>query len=227
MKLNKNIKHQPKNKNNDEIKEMRQLLKNGRLFYVENDDYKHADAVSNLEYYGITVLKVDYLRAKVMKYLKVPHISQATENVNRQYCFLNVGCKNKKEERVIQLLNKIMLEMSLPSNLFRLADITEMIQVEILGKILSKEKVVPNAVFEKNVNGCKILLNRKMLKGYPLNTNSKLGTVKDLKLLGRIAQTVAHELAHMLKDTVDNTTEHFNAQNQIYLKIQEVINTVF
>jgi len=54
-----------------------------------------------------------------------------------------------------------------------------------------------------------------------------LGTVKDLKLLGRIAQTVAHELAHMLKDTVDNTTEHFNAQNQIYLKIQEVINTVF
>ena len=226
VRFSRNTRKQPNNDNN-EIKEIRRLLKKGRLFYVEADESKYDDDVANLEYYGLTVLKVDYLRAKVMEYLKVPHVSEASKNVVRHYCFSNVGCKNKKEERVIQLLNKIMLGMNLPSNLFHLADITEIVRVEILGKVLSKEKVVTNAVFEKDVNGYKILLNRKMLKGYPLNVNSKLGTAKDLKLLGRISVTVAHELAHMLKDTVDNTLEHYKAQDQLYMKIQEIINKVF
>ena len=163
VRFSRNTRKQPNNDNN-EIKEIRRLLKKGRLFYVEADESKYDDDVANLEYYGLTVLKVDYLRAKVMEYLKVPHVSEASKNVVRHYCFSNVGCKNKKEERVIQLLNKIMLGMNLPSNLFHLADITEIVRVEILGKVLSKEKVVPNAVFEKDFNGYRILLNRKMLK---------------------------------------------------------------
>lgn len=225
--FSKSTRKQAQKNDNNEIKEIRRLLKKGRLFYVEADESKYDDDIANLEYYGLTVLKVDYLRAKVMQYLKVPHVSEASKNVIRHYCFSNIGPKNKKEERVLQLLNKIMLEMSLPSNLFHLANITETVRVKVLGRTLSREKNIPNAVFERDVNGCKILVNRKMLKGYPLNINSKLGTAKDLKILGRISQTVAHELAHMLKDTVDNTVEHFNAQDQIYLRIQEAINKVF
>jgi Zn-dependent peptidase ImmA (M78 family) len=44
-------------------------------------------------------------------------------------------------------------------------------------------------------------------------------TVHDYRVLMQVMQTVAHELAHLLFLTEDNSKEHSDAESQIYKEI--------
>jgi Zn-dependent peptidase ImmA (M78 family) len=59
------------------------------------------------------------------------------------------------------------------------------------------------------------------LKNYAISSGEHIG-VNELKALLNAIPTIAHELAHFLYDTTDNTVEHYKAIESLQQKIAKL-----
>jgi hypothetical protein len=147
----------------------------------------------------------------------VPHVSDLIKNIRKEYFYTNIGAKTLKERRVLFLLSLIEKHYHLPET-FNIASLS----MKIVGNINGRELKSPQNIVGGVCQNQKIYLDRKLLKLADFTVKSwnanHIG-VEDIRLILRNADTICHELAHLLYQTDDNTLAHMQAQAQIAREI--------
>jgi hypothetical protein len=203
---------------------IRNIKSKKNVVWVEknNADLKQS-LISKYEYYKIfTFVSPHVLYDKALKFLGIPHIDSVEyDAISKDYSVTRIGSLNKKEERVMEILSYIEHKMNLPRT-FYISDIKCTMTVSLHNAKLHKEQLP----VEGYAKGQEIHLNRKSL-GFGKINSILLGreslSIHDLKFLLSNLELIAHELAHVVYGTEDNTIAHLEAQNQIQKQIADII----
>lgn len=213
----------------DKLSVFKKMLKKIKkiAWVLDSDRLKYQSEISQAEYMGIKVINVpNVLYAKLMEKYSIMNISQIKDCYKESFDFKEIKLKNKKEERFIENLIPICKHYNLPLNTFLIGKIDTVETIEYEGKVISKEKkvstkekVYTNAVCK---DGKFIVLDRRFidLSRFSLSKGVPFG-INDLKSVMASLKTIAHELAHLLYNTEDNTVNHYNVEDKIY---KEVLN---
>lgn len=187
----------------------------------EADDY--SDEISLAEYCKLRVYKAkNLLEENTLKEYGKLNIKELKDSLVETYETKNIGIKNKKEEAFIKLLMPICQKYGLHMNIFSIANLSCKTELKIDGKIVYK-KNEKNSKTELYVNavcsGNSILFDRNYLNLSRFSI--KLGSFgsNEMSILMFVLKTVAHELAHFMYNTVDNTLYHYQMENEIYNEI--------
>ena len=193
------------------------------VWLYEKDVNSYSEEISLARYCNLKVCTIkNILQEEVMKKYKKLHISDLKESLIEEFDTRNIGIKNKKEENFIKLLIPICKKYGIPSNTFSIANLSTTIKLNINDKLVykrqnknSKDKVYTCAI----CTGTSILLDRNYLSLSKFSISSgKLG-VPELSLIMLVSRTIAHELAHYLYNTIDNTLNHYKIEDKIHKEI--------
>jgi hypothetical protein len=197
----------------------KKLKKKKNLVYVPAEDAEaYAEVKATAEYAGLKVLVApNSLYEKAFLAYGIPHIDAVVDGLQETHSFRNEKLKNKSEELFVQSLGLIMQKYQLPSDTFRIADISKEVCFFVDGKKRFIKKFKNNN--EKiNIYGCTdgfcIFLDRKLLNlsAKSLHHAYDMNAVKTVL---RVSNTIAHELAHYRYGTIDNTVRHYEAITQL------------
>ncbi|AMN31348.1 ATP-binding protein [Clostridium perfringens] len=199
-----------------------------KVFWVSaNEVDKFNTEIALAEYYGIEVIKSkNVLYDKFFESKGLPEISEIRDILKFEHKFDNLGSKNNKESNFLLLLDAVRIKYNLKENVFNLADISCVVNYKQDGEY-KKIKTLKNTTKKIEVYGCKfrdeIILDRKAisLKDFNLNIspqNYKLG-VHEYRCIMNVVDTLAHELAHYIYNTSDNTNNHFKIENRLRKEI--------
>lgn len=207
------------------------LKKNKACMWVKSEEIdEYINFVSLAEYNGIKVLKAkNNLFVKYFESKGVPHVSEVNNLVISDDTINNMYCKTLKEEMFILLLEPIRKHFDLPKNIFKLGDITSKIYIDINGRKVKTQSIknTPNNIEIFGLRyGEFIILDRKAMNLKKFNisidkNNFSIGK-NEFKCLMNNIDTIAHELAHYLYGTVDNTTNHYKAETALRKEITEI-----
>lgn len=210
-------------------KEFKNYMKNkNKIAWVLKEDVDtYSEEIAQAEYAKIKVIKVEnILYANIFKKHKKMHISEFKDCFKETFTFKNIQLKNYKEERVIQNLIPICKKYNLPLNTFVIGNIEVNSKLEYNGKILFSERSKNTKdsikVYAVEDNGL-IILDRTALNlsRFKLSKEGPFG-INDLKCIFSIINTIAHELAHLLYGTNDNTINHYKTETVIQKEIIEL-----
>lgn len=209
---------------------LKNLIKsNKNLVWVNaRETSTYIDIINLAEYYGLFVftaknkLQENYLESK-----NILHIKNLNSYVKKQHKTTNCNPKNKKEELFLNLLEPIEKEYKLQKNIFQIGDLSMSINVTYDGKELlnkSSERKGEKFKIEGLCTGNAIILDRKALnlKSFKISErkSNKFGRHELMAIMCNL-NTIAHELAHYLYHTNDNTKEHFERERIIS---EEILN---
>lgn len=201
--------------------------KNKIAWVLKEDVDTYSEEIAQAEYAKIKVIKVEnILYANIFKKHKKMHISEFKDCFKETFTFKNIQLRNSKEERVIQNLIPVCKKYNLPLNTFVIGNIEVNSKLEYNGKILFSERSKNTKdnikVYAVEDNGL-IILDRTALNlsRFKLSKEGPFG-INDLKCIFSIINTVAHELAHLLYDTKDNTVNHYKTETVIQKEITEL-----
>lgn len=207
-------------------KELKKTRKIAWALKSEAESYK--EEISKAQYVGLKVVLLDnVLYANIFNKYNKMHISEFTNCFKEIYSFKNVLLKNAKEVRAIETLTPICKKFNLPLNTFVICDIEADKSIEYKGKVIYKNKVKNKKnkieIYAVENNGV-IMLDRTALNlsKFKLPKSGPIG-INDLKFILHTLNTVAHELAHLLCKTKDNTIEQYNTE----VRIQEEITKLY
>lgn len=181
---------------------------------AELDDL--SDLKARAEYYGIKVLIAKHiLHENIYRKFGVSHITELRDGVVKRNIKKNVELKTKKEDAFIRLLQPICVYFNLPRTTFLIGNLKLIVETRLDGKTIDREQRPVAAVTDDG----HIIFDRKTLglKRFHLY-GSGVGQ-HELKALMANLDTIAHELAHLLYDTEDNTVDHYTRQNRIQNEI--------
>lgn len=218
-----------KSKNNKmSIKQFVKKFKN--IFWVESyDKQEYENEISLLEYYGMKpIIVIHNLYKEYFIQKGIPGVYDLINNMNKTTKIINHQCNNKKEEKFLRMLEPILKKYSLPQNVFSIGDIICTVKLEYKGKKLLNKviKNKPNKPLE--IFGVReytnIILDRRALnlKKFNLNTKSDDLGINELKALMYSINTIAHELSHLMYNTVDNTSNHIKMEKKIEAELIEL-----
>lgn len=206
----------------DEIN-IKNIKSKKNIVWVQKSEIStYKEFISQYEYYGIfTFISPHVLYDKALEFIGIPHISTVQdEAIEKQYEVKRIGAISKKEERAMEILSFIEDKLHLPKT-FYISDIKCKMIVSLRGSKLYQQ----NLQVEGYAKGGIIHLNRKSLDFGKLNSTllgrNTIG-VHDLKFVLSNIELIAHELAHVIYGTKDNTVEHFEAQNKIQKSIGDM-----
>lgn len=199
----------------------RESLGERQMFWVKvNDLDLYEDKISLAQYHDIPLVLVrNKLEEKVLEgKSNFLHIDQLNEKVELSAQLKKVGAVDEVEERALWLFGVICKGLGFDRNIFRIGDMTTFKET----KIGDTEKVVEEAPALALANGVDIYVDRGCLKKENLEVSkSNRITNADRAFIVRNLEVIAHELAHIMYFTTDNTKEHEVAQRQITHKILE------
>lgn len=194
------------------------------VVWIELNRYEDkADLIAKYEYYGIfTFVSPHILYDKALSYLQLPHIDDVKDQaIKRHYNVKRIGAINKKEQRATEILNMIEKSLGLPET-FYISDIHCRMVVSLHESKLYQERLK----VEGYAQGETIHLNRKSLNFGKLSSlqlgKDNLG-IHDIKFILSNLVLIAHELAHVVYCTQDNTISHYQAQDEIQKKIAQMV----
>ena len=193
----------------------------GLLFYVEKDEFNEMyDKIKLAEYYGAkVVLARNRLEVNTLEYRNVPHVDYLNEVVENDLEVLNMNIETPEEKRALFLFNIISQLCGFKSNIFHIGDIIVYRKTSLQDKEVKKEVIETLGV----ARGGEIYINRDKLKGIMMKEGVEWNDTKlydnDRKFIVENMEVVAHELAHVIYGTVDNTQEHAESQIVITNKI--------
>lgn len=177
----------------------------------ELEDY--AELKAKAEYYGVDVFVArNVLYENVYMEYNIPYITELDNAVTKNHLFTDIRLKTVKEENFIKLLTPICEHFKIPVDTFLIGNIQLVLETRMNGKLIHKEKVKVGGV----EHGGKIILDRKTLG---LNRFHLYGSgvgQHELKAILANGKLIAHELAHLLHGTTDNTVDHFKWENDIH-----------
>lgn len=203
----------------ERVKTGSELREEKITFYVKKSELDlYVDKLSLAEYYQIPVIIVrNRLEERVLERLEnFFHIKELRERVELSAHLKRVGAIDEVEERALWIFEVISKGLGFDRNIFRIGDMTVYKETKIGGEEIVKEEEPALAV----ARGTEIYIDRGCLKKNKLATsNRKALTNKDRAFIVNNMEVIAHELAHVMYNTVDNTKEHSDAQIEITNKI--------
>lgn len=200
------------------------IKKSKAVMWVESNstDY-YEEQISLAESYKIKVIKSkNKLFERFFTEKSIPHVStiESVSSIERKITEINP--KTFKEEQFLLLLEPIRKKYKLPENIFKIGNIDIEYIYEYDGKRIVtkklKNKIGQINVYGVNYNGG-IIFDRRALDLKRFN----LSITKDEYVLGKHElrcllcniETVAHELAHRLYATKDDTVIHYKMTERL------------
>lgn len=193
-----------------------------RAFWVKAQEVEsYNDFIAEAEYAGLKVIIAkNVLYEKALAEKGIPHISMIESSLVKQIERKDVGLRNGKEVAFIKALAPICTEFNLPLNCFKIANLSETTELWLENKRVF-HKVFRNKPWDVKIfgetDGNSIYLDRTALslKNYDIRSNGVGIGLNEVKAVLAALPTIAHEMAHFLYHTTDNTVEH-------YKKIEEI-----
>lgn len=194
----------------------------------ELDEY--AELIAKAEYYKVKVLTAkNMLFENVFLKHNIPHISELKNGLKKTCIKKNVALKTGKEENFISLLHPICQYYKLPYNTFRIANLSVIIETILDEKVIDRE-VVENRKDDINIYGiCEddiVYLDRRALGLNRFSITCERFGINEFKAVCANLTTIAHELAHLLYGTEDNTVEHYKVSIQLEEEICRLLLTL-
>lgn len=196
---------------------IKDLIKsNKNLIWVSSNEVSEfSDAISLAEYNGLIVFTApNQLYETYLTDFNIPHISNLDSSICSKYIFKNLNCKTEKERVFLNLLNHITNYYNISKNTFKIGEIECDRKIEFNGKTLLNKKIrnkKDDIQIYAVCSGNEIILERKSLdlKSFKLSNDRLLKPGKhEFMAIAYNLNTIAHELAHLLYNTTDNTKEH-------------------
>lgn len=198
------------------------IKKNKDVVWVEarNREY-YKENIALAEYYGIKVLIAkNLLLERFFQAKGIDYITSLKEKVVIERVYKDITTKTDKEITFLKILEPIRKALNLPEGFFKIANISKITTInlnnkcKVLKEKSSGDKISVYAVSSSN----EIIFDRTAiaLKRFNLSSSKNVSIGKnELKCLMYNMDTIAHELAHVLYNTTDNTKEHFFVQSKI------------
>lgn len=187
---------------------------------------EYQELIARAEYYGVKVfIAKNVLYENIFNKYKVPYITEVKDGIRKRNFINNVGINTKKEQYFLELLQPILEYFNLPENTFLIGNLKMYIET-VLDDVVVHREIIENKKGNIKIygltDGKNIILDRRAigLQRFNLNGSGVVG-INEYKVLLATISTIAHELAHLLYDTEDNTKEHFQKEEQIK---REIIN---
>lgn len=186
---------------------------NLREYYKKN--------IALAEYYGIKVLVSKNLLTKTFFIENgVDYITSLDNKVRIEMNYKDMKPKTDKEVTFLKMLEPVRIALNLPSGFFKIANISKVTTIDLNNKrkvVKEKSSGEKIAIYATSTSN-EIIFDRTALslKKFNLSSSKDVSIGKnELKCLMYNMDTIAHELAHTLYGTTDNTKEHFYAQSKI------------
>lgn len=212
------VTNKKKKRNSKKLKDV--IKKSRRKVWVRAEEIEEYETlIAKAEYYGIKVLVAkNILYENIFKKHRVPHIIEIKEGVRKRNFIHDVCIKTKKEQYYLELLQPILKYYNLPEDTFLIGRLKLYIETVLDGVIVHRE-IIENTKESIKIKGlkegCKIILDRKALGLQRFNLQGRGIGTNELKAVMATMDTIAHELAHLLYNTEDNTKEHFEKEKNI------------
>lgn len=189
----------------------------------EIEDY--TDLIAKVEYYGVKVfISRNILHSNVFMENNVSYITEIESGIEKTNIKWDVELKTKKEERFIELLQPICRYYNLPINTFKIGYLKLLIETSLDDRVINRE-IIENRKGSIKIygvtDGNDIILDRRALGLQRFNLTGSYFGINEVKALMANLMTIAHELAHLLYSTEDNTKEHRESEDKIY---EELVN---
>lgn len=192
--------------------EVKRVSKKCWMRSKESEDMTELKAKA--EYYGVKVFVAkNILHERIFFKYRVPHISELDEGVTKIDEIKDVEIRNGKEEIFIRSLLPICKFYNLPDNTFKIGKCGLLVVTKLDGKILDRERKRVEGV----CSGEDIILDRRSLglkRFFLYGEREKIGRNELLAVMANMG-TIAHELAHRLYRTTDNTVQHYQMMEKI------------
>lgn len=201
------------------------IKRKSNVVWIEQNAVEHKQPlITKYEYYGIfTFISPHVLYDNALRFLGITHINDVEDKgVLKDYTVKNTGAKTKIEMRVMEILDTIEQGLGLRST-FKISDIDCKLIVSLSDKKIYQEKLNVEGYCQGDV----IHLNRKALDYGDISSTSlgkeNMGIHEVLFVLNTI-ELIAHELAHLIYSTEDNTMEHHEATFKLQKRIAQLFN---
>lgn len=182
-----------------------------------------AEVKAKAEYYGVKVFVAkNILHEKAFAKWGVSHISAIENGIVKRNIKTGVELKTEKETNFIRLLQPITKKYNLPENTFLIGNLKLIVETNLDGKVIDREVKPVSGV----TDGKHIILDRKSLGLKRFHLYGSGFGQHEMKALMANLPTIAHELAHLLYNTTDNTVDHYKTQEQIYDEIVKMYLTL-
>lgn len=199
---------------------------NKKVWIKANEIEEHQELIARAEYYGIKVfIAKNILYENIFNEHKVPYITEVKDGIRKKNFVKNVRINTKKEQYYLEILQPILEYFDLPNNTFLIGNLKMYIET-ILNNTVVHREIIENKKGHIKIcgltDGNKIILDRRSiaLQRFNFNDNKTFG-LNECKALLATVDTIAHELAHLIYKTEDNTKEHFQRESEIK---KEIIN---
>ena len=208
------------------------IRKEKRKVWVDASELEDlANLVAKAKYYKIKVFVAkNILYKKVFEKRGISHITEINSGIKKRNIIKNVELKNKKEKRVIQILQPICAYYKLDFDTFYIGNLEIYVETKLQEVTVDRE-IVRNTKDNISVygvtDGSKIILDRKALNlgRFNFSESDEFGKT-EFRVILAMLNTVSHELAHLLYGTEDNTVEHYKKQDAIMEEIQALYNSL-
>ena len=204
------------------LKDALKKLKNS--VWCSKDDYSYyVDLIQKAKYKGLNVIIAkNVLYERALRKYGILNIRYLENAFSETFIQSDICLKTSKEEAFIQLLQPIIEEFNLPKDVFLIANLSIESSFVVHGDVIFKKKESnkkDNIVVYGLTDGRNIFLDRVALGLSRFNIKKGNLGVWELKALMSSVNTIAHELAHYLYKTTDNTPEHYNKEVAIQQEI--------
>jgi len=187
-----------------------------RAFYVKNSEISEPDLLNKVkvaEYYDIPVIITrNTLEEKTLDMWGFQHISKLSEVVDIEVEVHNPGPQDPEEQRAVYLFDFISKLCGMDHNIFTVGEVSAWRITKIHNHEVEREKVCILAV----ACGESIYVDRDELSPFRFHTDGRVDNPalmdSDREFIIKNMEVIAHELAHVIYGTLDNTQSHAEAQ---------------
>lgn len=218
-------------KNTNKVKndkdELKKLSKNLKVaFWVRaNEVEKYQDIIAEVKYYNIPVIIAKNQLYDNAFEKRCPHISKMNEHLHVEFIKKDICIKNSKEETFLRMLQPICKVFELSENVFKIANLAMKVTFEKNNKIIYRKvtKNTPEKIQLYGVtNGDSIYLDRKMLNLKHYSIKRGRFNIHEYKCLMNAIETIAHEMAHYIYHTKDNTSAHYQMEISLLQRLMKL-----
>lgn len=190
----------------------------------ETDYYK--DMLADAEYCGIKIIKAkNRLYRYAFQERGILHISSLKDCLVKTTKKTDICLKSTKEEAFIQLLNPICEKYNLPYDTFKIANLATETVFSVNGNTYYRnvrKNKKGNIQTYGVTDGYNIYLDRHGLNLSAFAIKKDNYGIHEVKAVMHYINTIAHEMAHLLYKTTDNTVEHYEAQEKLLDELMEL-----
>jgi len=201
----------------------RLFKKHKKVLYVPTGKVEiYEKDIRMAEYNGFSIVYAkNRLYEKAFEFYGVSSIADFNNLIEEEYVIKKDEPRSKKELRFLALMKRVEQFYGMKENSIKLANLNKIMKLKKTGEVLSTEEVrglcdMLNGLVYIDRDIVKFQEYRAQEPDYPTVTSH------DYKVLLRVQQTLAHELAHLLYGFVDNTLEHSQAMSKIGYELAEL-----